>query len=189
MTTIALGEQGVLRVFAVDLPEAAVAEVLALDPVSGHPTAFNRALVPDIPLDPDFIEAFPVSQLHQYGHDGLLSYLKRSPIKPSDLSHSAKALGAESGWVVLIWSDAFGARAATLRAAPPIRAVATLRMTSPAPRERPTERLWVAPRPQRKPRTLSPPSDTVRKRNALTGLALIAMVLIAFGLVYIGVPQ
>lgn len=187
MSTVAASERGVLRVFAVDLPEAEIGAFLAFDRASGFSAPFAHALVPGLTLDPDFIAVFPVRHLPTLGHKDLLDYVSQTAFKPADLAHNAKALRAEAGWVVLIWSDAFGDRAATLTPAPPIRPVATLRMTDPAPRDRSTTRVWVVPK--RNARMAAPPGTQVRRRNAATGLALITMVLLAFALVYIGVPQ
>lgn len=185
MIAVPAGERGVLRVFALDLPDADAAAFVT--PEGGRASRFQDALAPDNALDLDFIEAFPVDQLPQHGHADLLAYVSTAAIKPTDLAHNAKALRTESGWVVLVWSDALGGTAATLHTATPIRAVATLRMTTAADRPRTAPKM---PPPARraKSRTSNAPSQSVRMRNSITGAALIVMVLIAFALVYIGVP-
>jgi hypothetical protein len=171
-------ERGVLRVFAVDSPDTEAATFVAA-PASGLASPFNMALVKGLTLNHDFVEAFPVARLHEVGHPDLLSYVSGAPVKPADLAHNTKTLKAQTGWVVLIWSKAFGGAAAELHPTPLIRLVSSLRLTEPD--EPSTARRM--PKPD-----AAPLSAAMQRRNRITGIALITLVLVALGLVYVGLP-
>lgn len=178
MSGVAAGEIGVLRVFAIDLPGGKAEKFVAVERASGVATRFNHALSPSVTLDPAFVEIVCVADLRRQGHSDLLAYVTDAQFRPADLAHNAKALRAAAGQLVLVWSEAFGGAAVALHPAPPVRLLATLRMTAPAPR----------PRGQTKARAL--PVDPRQRRNMITGLALAGVVALALALalVYLGVP-
>jgi hypothetical protein len=112
------GERGIVRLFAVDLPEAE-ARAFAADP-----GAVARALGTG-DLDPTHVEVFPVDRVAALG---LTTYLAEGQgIAPSDLAPSAAALAALDGHVVLVTSGAFRGAARRLEVAPPLRLVGTWR--------------------------------------------------------------
>ena len=188
MSRVAAGETGVLRVFAIDLPDKAAGDFVAVDPASGSPSRFNTVLVPEFTLDPDFVEAFVVSDLHRFGHADLVAYVSGASPRPADLAHNARALREVAGWVVLLWSGAFGGRAAAVPPVAPVRLLATLRLADPAPRAPVGDAPFAPPRPRAAMRTNHLPADPRRLRNAITGLALAGVVALATTLVYLGVP-
>ena len=188
MSRVAAGETGVLPVFAIDLPDKAAGDFVAVDPASGSPSRFNTVLVPEFTLDPDFVEAFVVSDLHRFGHADLVAYVSGASPRPADLAHNARALREVAGWVVLLWSGAFGGRAAAVHPIAPIRLLATLRLADPAPRPRVGDAPFAPPRLRAAMRTNLLPADPRRMRNAITGLALAGVVALATALVYLGIP-
>ncbi len=184
MTIIPAGERGVLRIFAVDLPDDRAHDFVAVDPTTSTPSRFNAALAPDTLLDPDFIEAFPVGQLTQFGHDDLFGYLNNAAYKSTDLAHNKAALRSARGWVVLVWSDAFRGAQTPLHLAPPIRLMVSLRAAAPEAATRPAHRAMPLPKPRRNLR----PSNPTHVRNAVTAMGLVGVVLAALYLVYVGLP-
>jgi len=112
------GERGVVRVFALDLPEDE-ARVFAADP-----GAVGRALGAD-GLDPGYIDVFPVSRVAALGLATFLS--EGHGIAPSELEPDAARLEGLDGHVAIVSSRAFRDQARALTVAPPLRLVGTWR--------------------------------------------------------------
>lgn len=116
--TIRPTEHGVVRIFAVDLPE---------DQIAG----FNRqngawplqdALGADV-LNADHVELFPLSDLDELG---LTGYLEQGHgIDPADLADMRGQLHALAGHVLIVTSRAFGGQAQTLTPCAPLRLIAS----------------------------------------------------------------
>ncbi len=116
--TIKPTEHGVVRVFAVDLPE---------DQIAG----FNRqngtwplqeALGADV-LNADHVELFPVSDLDELG---LTGYLEQGyGMDHADLADMRARLDGLSGHVLIVTSRAFGETAQTLTPRAPLRLIAS----------------------------------------------------------------
>jgi hypothetical protein len=111
-------ERGVVRVFAVDLPEAE-ARAFAADPA-----AVARALGAE-GLDAAHVDVFPVSRVAPLG---LPLFLEEGHgVAASDTAPQAEALDALEGHVALVTSGAFRGEARSLHVAPPLRLVGTFR--------------------------------------------------------------
>ncbi len=110
--SIPAGEQGTVRLFALDLPPDE-ARALASDP-----SAVAIALgAPD--LDPGRLDVFPVSRVAALG---LSAYLAQGHgIPPEALAPDAARLDALEGHVAVVAAGAFGPEARTLTVAPPLR--------------------------------------------------------------------
>lgn len=121
-----------LYLFAVDAPPE-VAEPL----VTRHEAADGSTVWPlqeklgAQDLDPEFVEAFDVSDLAEFG---LMQYLHEGGGIPQEqLSPFADQLNALDGWVVLIASSAFKGVAQELWPEAPLRLLARFDEESPAP--------------------------------------------------------
>jgi hypothetical protein len=151
------GERGIVRLFAVDLPEEE-ARAFAADP-----GAVGRALGVE-GLDPAYIDVFPVSRVAVLGLPTFLS--EGHGIAPSRLEPDAPMLEGLDGHVAIVSSRAFRDRARSLTAAPPLRLVGTWREetapvtfgdlpagTGPTPPPAgPSAPIHPSPEPQRKSR-------------------------------------
>mgnify|MGYP001068511653 CR=1 FL=1 len=112
--TVAAGERGVLRLFALNMPPeqarflaepGAVAQVLGVSE-----------------LDPNQTEVIALGDLDQMGLAGYLT--QGFDIAADQIDHAA--LGALTGHVLLVRSPAFRGQAATLTPAPQLSLIATL---------------------------------------------------------------
>lgn len=91
-------ERGVIRVFALSMTEA---EAKAL---RDDPAAISSALGADV--DADHVEVFPVSDLEGVG---LVGYLAEGNAVPMDqLTPDRAKLDKLGGWVLIVFSRAFG---------------------------------------------------------------------------------
>ncbi|MFT7593284.1 MAG: hypothetical protein ACI8R4_000597 [Paracoccaceae bacterium] len=113
--TIAAGERGVLRLFALNMP-AEQARFLA------EPGAAAQMLgVAELDLDPDQIEVITLGDLDQMG---LAGYLTQGFEIPADQIDRA-ALAALTGHILLLRSRAFRDQPATLKPAPQLTLIAS----------------------------------------------------------------
>jgi hypothetical protein len=162
--TIPAGEIGVLRLFALDMPREQVRflrdEPGAIDDVLG--TAG---------LNPEDVEIFPVSDLDDLGLPG---YLHEGHAVPEDQIAPTRArLDAQTGFVMVLHSRAFGGRATTLT---PARSLIPLGTYSATPTD------WTA-RPQPAPASARPHSGPPaspranRARARTIGASIFAVVM------------
>lgn len=167
MTVIPEGERGVARVFALDVPPeharflkddpAALADILGVEE-----------------LDGEHAEVFQASDLGELGLAGYLS--DGAGIPAGELERHRAALDALDGWVLVLFSRAFGGRAARLTPAGVVRPVAALAAE-------PTD--WSAkpmtPVDSARPGTGAATGRTVpraaRSRARMTGAVIVALVL------------
>lgn len=118
------GERGVVRVFALSM-EAGAARRLkanAAPEEAGAPTPIEAALGVT-GIDANFVEVFPLKDISEIGLDGYLE--EGSGIDPARLDPDRRKLAALEGWVLLVYSAAFGGRGATLDPAPELTLVGT----------------------------------------------------------------
>lgn len=116
-------ESGVVRIFAVDLDDAA-ARAFADD------TEAQAAALGVEDVDGRYVDVFPISRIEGIG---LAAYLREGHGLPdAALDDAAPGLEALDGWVAVIGSRAFGEGGVDLAPAAPLRLVATLR-DSPEP--------------------------------------------------------
>ena len=162
---ISAHERGVIRVFTLSMTEA---EATAL---RDDPAAIDAALGADV--NADFVEVFPISDLEDIG---LLGYLSSGNAVPTEqLAPDRRKLEQLSGWVLLVFSQAFSDQAATLTPVPTLTLIGTYGEARPDWRATETLTSEAA-----KPFTA--PSETVKKGPsdaAMSGriatLALIVM--------------
>ncbi|SLN62892.1 hypothetical protein PSA7680_03316 [Pseudoruegeria aquimaris] len=121
-----------LYLFAVDAPpEEAEALVTRREAQDGGLDWPLPALIGATTLNPEFVEAFDVSELADFG---LMQYLHEGGGIPEDqLAPFAEQLNALTGWVVLITSAAFEGTPQELWPQPPLRLLARFEEESPAP--------------------------------------------------------
>ncbi len=113
--TIPAGETGKVRLFALDMPPDQTRFLT-------EPGAVAQMLGGG-PLDPAHVEIFPLADL---GDLGLAGYLAEGcGIPPEQIAAQRAQLDALTGHVLLIFSGAFGGRAARLEPPDTIRPVAT----------------------------------------------------------------
>lgn len=156
-------ERGVIRVFALSMTQAKA--------LRDDPNALNAALGAEV--DPKFVEVFPVSDLEDIG---LLGYLSSGNGVPGEqLAPDRRKLEHLSGWVLIVFSQAFGDRAVTLTPPPTFTLIGTYNEAQPDWRAAETLTSEAA-----KPFTAPP--ETVKKKPsdaAMSGriatLALIVM--------------
>ena len=176
---IAANDRETIRLFALDLsPPDAEAFVKKPGGNSGD-WPLQAALGADH-LDPAHVESFPVRDLTGVG---LPAYLTEGlGIGAEDVAPDRARLEAETGHVVILYSQAFGGRPQTLAPRPPLRLLGTYRQAQPEQRlvALPTGPVepFTAPTPDTAP---APPSRGVR----LTGLvALLAAAIAVLALAY-----
>ena len=132
--TIPANERGRVRVFALSLTDA---EARTL---SQTPEAIAEALGVDGLLDMEHVELFPISDLEGVGLAGYLT--EGAGVPDAQLAADRAKLDKIGGWVLIVFSLAFGDRAATLRPAAPLTLIGTYGETRTdwnAPHEIPSE--------------------------------------------------
>lgn len=127
---VAKGERGIVRIFAVDLPEPELEHFTARTTGTNGKVRWPLQEALGVPvLDEDFIEQFPMEDLAELGLSGYLS--EGYDIPDDALSNVSDALDAIAGNVLLIWSEAFGGAETILVPSAPLRHVATLQEPQP----------------------------------------------------------
>lgn len=126
MSTIEIkpGERGVVRVFTLSMDKNEAKALRENQPPEDceGPTPIAAALgVSD--LNTDFVEVFPLSDVAEIGLDGYLE--DGNGIDPQQLDPDRRKLAALEGWVLLVYSGAFGGTGARLRPAPELTLVGT----------------------------------------------------------------
>ena len=122
---IGLSEHGIVRIFAVELPESEIKtfgeagdEVDAGDP----PWALQQALGATY-LDAKFVELFPVSDLKGVGLTGYMT--EGLGISDADVRQDHPRLETLTGYVLVVLSAAFGGVEQTLTPRAPLRWIGT----------------------------------------------------------------
>lgn len=118
------GERGVVRVFALSMDDQDAKALRANEPPEGDggPRPVEAALgVSDI--DTDFVEVFALSDIREIGLDGYLE--DGNGIEPAQLAPDRGKLTALEGWVMVVYSAAFGGKGAEVRPAPDLTLVGT----------------------------------------------------------------
>lgn len=110
--SIAPNERGVVRIFALSMTDT---EALALREnvrVGENSSTPQQIALGASNLDSEFVEVFPVSDLSDLG---LVGYLETgSGIDPDQLASDKAKLSALDGWVLIVYSAAFGGLAQEL---------------------------------------------------------------------------
>jgi len=108
-------ESGVIRLFALSMTDD---EAKAL---KDDPAAVNAALGAEV--DTEQVEVFPISDLEGVG---LVGYLAEGNAVPDDqLAPDRAKLDKLGGWVLIVFSRAFGDRAMTLTPSPALTLIGT----------------------------------------------------------------
>mmetsp|Transcript_18247 Transcript_18247/g.28791 ORF Transcript_18247/g.28791 Transcript_18247/m.28791 type:complete len:160 (-) Transcript_18247:10-489(-) len=108
-------ERGVIRLFALSMTDA---EAKAL---KDNTAAINAALGTEVL--PEFVEVFPLSDLDGVG---ILSYLNEGNAVPEEqLTPDRSKLEKLGGWVLIVFSQAFGDAAMTLDPQPALTLIGT----------------------------------------------------------------
>ena len=174
--TISPDEQGVVRVFDVDL-EGDAAEAFATDP-----DAPARALGLS-GLNARYVDVFPVSRLAGLS---LTDYLiEGHGIPPETLDEYAQDLNGLRGHVAVISSAAFGDGARRLEVGPPLRHVATLAEDRPELHfgDLPSESAKREPAPAR---AAAPARDGGRPHKPRRAVAAVILVVFVLAIVLFG---
>lgn len=108
-------ERGAIRVFALSLTDT---EAKAL---KSDPAAVNAALGAEI--DTEQVEIFPISDLEGIGLAGYLT--EGNAVPPAQLVPDRAKIDKLSGWVLIVFSRAFGDAAMTLTPAPALTLIGT----------------------------------------------------------------
>lgn len=175
--TIPAAETGKVRVFALDMPpERAkfLREPGAADQVLGQ-------LPGGAPLNPAYVEVFPIADLEQLG---LAGYLHEGCGIPTDqIAPDRERLQALTGHVMLVYSRAFDGQATQLTPAPELRLIATYGEPrtdwhAPAPLETDSAR-------PRASASQAPRAARARARRIGAGIFVFFMALIALTLVLV----
>ena len=169
-------ERGVIRVFALSMTDEE-AQVLA-----DQPEALNAVLGADV--DATFVEVFPLSDLEGVG---LVGYLAEGNAVPMDqLTPDRAKLDKLGGWVLIVFSQAFGDREATLHPAASLTLIGTYGETRTDWRATETVEAESA-------KPYSAPPETVRKKPsdaAMSGriamIALLVLGLLTWAMIWIG---
>ncbi len=119
------GEREVVRVFALDMT-APEAEALAEGRASNGGPSGLAALLGAPRLDRDHVEIFPAADLAGVGLPGYLT--EGLGVADAEIAADRTALEAESGYIVIVHSPAFGGKAARLSPTPPLRHLGTYRL-------------------------------------------------------------
>ncbi|MEO0654936.1 MAG: hypothetical protein AAFY77_08710 [Pseudomonadota bacterium] len=120
---IAAHEQGVLRLFAIDLPPQEAQGFLRAFDETGTGVLAEGLGLPT--LNPDYVEVFAGADIDDIG---LSAYLVEGySITDSALADDAARLDNMEGCFAVILSSAFDAHAQTLSVRPPLRLIATYR--------------------------------------------------------------
>lgn len=115
-------ERGLVRVFALSMSQDEAQALRDNTPEDGAPAPQAAALGLDT-INADYIEVFPVSDLSEIGLTGYL--VEGNGIDPDSLRGDRAKLDALDGWVMCVYSAAFGGRAVTLRPAPELTLIGT----------------------------------------------------------------
>ena len=168
--SVAPNERGLIRVFALSLGPQDAKNLREDD-------ARKKALLGAQSLDSDFTEVFPVSDLEGLG---LVQYLiQGNGVAPETLEADRAKLAALDGWVLLVFSHAFGGVEQRLAPAPELTLIGSYPEEGtdwgPVPIES------ASAKPFSGPTAAGPQSGTPRAPRWLTyGLLLAALLL--FGL-------
>lgn len=120
MIAIPSDERGTVRLFALDMPPDQAAQ-LRDDPGPEDGPAPLQSLLGARYLDTDFVEIFDLSNLEGLG---LVRYLTEgNGIAEADLAPDRAQLEALTGWVLIVYSSAFGGFAQTLNPGKALRPI------------------------------------------------------------------
>ena len=169
-------ERGVIRVFALSMTDE---EARAL---KDNSAAVNDALGADV--DATYAEVFPLTDLEGVG---LVGYLAEGNAVPVDqLTPDRGKLDKLGGWVLIVFSQAFGDREATLHPAASLTLIGTYGETRTDWRATETVEAESA-------KPYSAPPETVKKKPsdaAMSGriamLALLVLGLLTWAMIWIG---
>lgn len=131
-------ETGVVRVFAIDLPEAEIRRFVEKDLSADDPAKDTDALswplrdaLGAARLDEDFVDVIAVKDLAEVGLAGYL--VDGMGLPEAAIAPDRAALDALESQVLVVVSHAFGGIAQTLDVKPPLRLVGVYRETQPKP--------------------------------------------------------
>ncbi len=170
------GEHGLIRVFAVNRPKAEMLAELKSRPKPD----LARELLGLPHLDTSSTEIFAVSDLSGVG---LANYLSEGYAVPEAETGRDKArLDALDGYVLLLFSDSFGGREATLEPGPDVTLIGTYGEFTPAPA---TETLS-AESAQAYTGVRLPPKPTLQRRRPGSGAVVVLALLVLAALLWWG---
>lgn len=110
-------ERGVVRLFALSMTGE---EAQAL---KDNATAITEALRADAPLNADYVEVFPVSDLEGVGLAGYLT--EGNAIPDAQIAPDRGKLDRLGGWVLIVYSQAFADAGVTLDPVPALTLIGT----------------------------------------------------------------
>ena len=122
-TQVPRNERGVIRVFALSMTDQEARRI------QGDAAAVSKMLGADGLLDVDHVEMFPVSDLEGVGLSGYLA--DGAGVPEEQLAPDRAKLDKLGGWVLILFSQAFEDRAATLRPASALTLISTYGDTRP----------------------------------------------------------
>lgn len=167
--TVPAHETGKLRLFALHMPDEQAQALRGSGGIDG--------LLGVLQVDPAYVEIFPLKDLDGLGITGYLT--EGCGIPQEQVAQDKSRLHALTGYVLLVFSQAFGGREVTLHPAAELELIATYS-------ERPVD--WSAtpiPTDSARKRAGSPQSPRDRRSQARRvggGIFAVFMLLIAIGL-------
>ncbi|MEL6884508.1 MAG: hypothetical protein AAFP87_08365 [Pseudomonadota bacterium] len=169
--TIPAAERGIVRVFALSMTAQQAERLRDGQTEAGSGQA---AMLGVDALDTEYTEIFPVADLDDLGLAGYL--VEGNGVEAQDVAPDRTKLKQLSGWVMIVYSSAFGGQSATLTPAPEITLVGTYREAGVDWTARDTVTSEAA-------RPYSAPPQTVKKRPsdaAMSGrIATLVLILLA----------
>lgn len=129
--TVTADEHGVVRLFALDLPDRDLLRLTDPTKLNPSPQASTAMLVGLDWLNADGFEIFDTEVLGDMSLEGYL--IEGAGIRPGDLRRDRIFLNSIDGVVMILYSSAFDGAAATLKTGPGVDYIATYQEDLPPP--------------------------------------------------------
>jgi hypothetical protein len=117
------GERGVVRVFALSMDPAEAKALRKNEGTDAEDRSPIETALGASGLDTAKVEVFPLADVKEIGLQGYLE--QGGGIERAQLDPDRRKLAALEGWVMVVYSSAFGGRGATLDPAPELTLVGT----------------------------------------------------------------